>query len=209
MRITKYIHSCILVEANDLVAIFDPGVYSHDAFNFDSIKKLDYIFITHNHQDHLDIEFLQALLAKFSSAKVIGPDQVKDQLKDNNINLETQPNDDFKVFISPHESVEPLLHNPEECGFHYLDKLSVPGDSHSFTETKDVLALAITAPWGSALNALRLILALKPKYVVPLHDWHWSDEARKQAYDSYSNFLNQYGITMYKPVTGVPIEIPV
>ena len=107
-------------------------------------------------------------------------------------------------FDSPHESVEPLFRSPEQIGIHYLDKLSDPGDSHSFKETKAILALPVTAPWGSTIKALNLALELKPKHVLPIHDWHWRDEAREQTYDRFERILGEQGITFHKLQTGQP-----
>ena len=53
MKITKFVHSCILVETPERVGLFDPGVFSERAFNPETLQKLDDIIITHKHQDHL------------------------------------------------------------------------------------------------------------------------------------------------------------
>jgi L-ascorbate metabolism protein UlaG (beta-lactamase superfamily) len=92
---------------------------------------------------------------------------------------------------------------------HYLDKLSHPGDSHSSTETKAVLALPVQAPWGSVRDATALALKLKPQYVIPIHDWHWSDQARAATYATLEKVLGEHGVTFIKAVNGEPFVLAV
>lgn len=209
MKITKYVHACLVVETDGRVAMFDPGAMSYPVFNTNRLSRLDDIFITHNHGDHYLVPFIRELRDKFPNVRITTTKEVTEELKKEGIEAQSEAPEGVEFFDSPHESVAPLFPQPEEIGIHYLDKLSDPGDSHSFKETKEILALPITAPWGSSIKALNLALDLKPKHVIPIHDWHWSDEARKQMYDSYESALLKAGIKMHKPETGVPIEIDV
>jgi len=209
MIITKYIHSCLLVETPDRVAIFDPGVMSFSAFDVDKLTQLDDIFVTHIHQDHIYIPFMKELIRKFPNARVTSTDEVVQMLQSSGIKASSNPPEGVVFFNAPHESVEPLFSQPEEIGIHYLNTFTNPGDSHSFNETKEVLALPITAPWGSSIKALNLTLELKPKYVIPIHDWHWNDQARQQAYEGYSEVLAKENIIMLKPITGQSMKIDV
>ncbi|HVS58804.1 MAG TPA: hypothetical protein VHD60_03650, partial [Candidatus Saccharimonadales bacterium] len=84
-----------------------------------------------------------------------------------------------------------------------------PGDSHSFKETEQILALPVQAPWGSTIHAIRLALELKPKYVIPIHDWHWSDEARQQMYERFEKVFGSNGITFCKMKSGEPVVLEV
>lgn len=209
MKITKFVHSCLLVETPDRVAVFDPGVMSYEAFDMSRLIKLDDIFITHIHGDHVHVPFVKELVTKFPNARITTTQEVVNHLKAEGIQAQSQPIEGVTFFDAPHENVEPLYPQPQENGIHYLDTLTDPGDSHSFSETKAILALPITAPWGSAITALNLALKLKPKFVVPIHDWHWRDEAREEIYDGFSEIMSKAGITLYKPVTGEIIDIPI
>jgi len=207
MQITKYVHSCLLVETPDRVALFDPGAMSIDSIPVDQIEQLDDIIITHIHGDHFVPDFIKQLVQKFPGVAITAPSEVVAALGREGITATDQPSAAITFFDAPHESVEPLFPQPEEVGVHYLDTLSDPGDSHSFTETKAILALPITAPWGSSVRALNLALELKPQYVIPIHDWHWRDEARTSTYDRYAEVLEEQGITFLKPETGKPMTI--
>lgn len=208
MRITKFVHSCLLVQTPDLTAIFDPGVYSRDSFDFDGLERLDDILITHVHPDHCDPEFIKKLVEKFPNARITGTQQIVDTLAESGIKASTQPPEGVSIFDSPHENKAPLMPvAPEEIGIHYLGKLSHPGDSHSFKETMPILALPVTAPWGTSFKAIALAYELKPKHVLPIHDWHWHEEARALMYERFEKALAEQGIKFYKLQTGQPIEI--
>jgi L-ascorbate metabolism protein UlaG (beta-lactamase superfamily) len=207
MKITKFVHSCLLVETADRTALFDPGVMSTPNIELDQIERLDDIFVTHVHADHLDADFIKQLIAKFPTVRITSTNEVVQQLSSEGIKATTTPPAGVAFFDSPHEKVEPLFPQPEEIGVHYLDKLSHPGDSHSFKETKAILALPMTGPWGTNIRAAILAQELKPKHVLPIHDWHWRDEAREQAYNSFEQLLGKQGITFHKLQTGQPVEI--
>jgi L-ascorbate metabolism protein UlaG (beta-lactamase superfamily) len=209
MKITKYVHSCILVETSGRVALFDPGAMSYEAFDLDKLSHLDDILITHVHQDHFHMPFVKDLVAKFPDATIVTTEEVVRQLEVEGIKAQSSVIEGVDFFSAPHENVEPVFPQPEEIGIHYLDVLTNPGDSHSFGETKQILALPITAPWGSAIKALNLTLELKPKFVIPLHDWHWNEDARTQMYDKFEQLLSKEGITMFKPETGQAIDVPI
>lgn len=205
MKITKFVHSCLLVETPDRVALFDPGIMSTEALNIGAINRLDDIFITHIHSDHMDPDLIKQLVAKFPQVRVTSNLEVVAALAAAGITASDQTPEGVSFFQSPHEEI--FSEKPDNIGIHYLDKLSNPGDSHSFSETKAILALPVTAPWGSAVSALNLALRLKPAHVIPIHDWHWRDEAREQMYGKFKQALGQQGIVFHKLQTGQPIDI--
>lgn len=212
MKITKLEHSCLLVEMPAPVnrtALFDPGSMSESFINVDSLEYLDDIFITHGHGDHVSVPILKKLLAKFPDVRITAPEEVVAQLKQEEIYATTENYDGVELFEAPHESVDPLFPLPEEIGVHYLDKLTHPGDSHSFKETKAVLALPTTAPWGSLVNAVNLALRLKPKFIIPIHDWHWKDEAKASTYPNLVELFKKHDITFLNVKNGEPVVIEV
>lgn len=209
MKITKLVHSCLLIETPDRVGLIDPGNFSAEAIKALSLTQLDDILITHQHGDHMDIDIIKQLLNDFPAVNIIAPDEAAQALQEAGIETATDKlTDGVETFDSPHESVAPLFGQPpQEYGFHYLDKLSHPGDSHSFTETKTILALPVSAPWGSTVKAINLGLELKPKYVIPIHDWHWNDQARTSMYDLMAKVFADNDIEFIKTENGQPFEI--
>lgn len=210
MEITKFVHSCLLVELAEpdrRTVLFDPGHFSKDALNVSSLEALDDIIITHEHPDHLDIELLKQLVEKFPEVRLKTPASLVSKLEAEGFKPTTDAVEGIEFFVSPHEGHEPFLTPPEQIGVHLLGRLSHPGDSHSFTETSPILALPITAPWGSADRAVQLALQLKPQHIIPIHDWHWRDEARVQIYGRLEGIFAQSGIIFHKMIDGEPIII--
>ncbi len=209
MKITKFVHSCLLVETPKRTALFDPGVYSAEALRSAMLNNLDDIFITHIHPDHCDLSLIKELVTKFPAAHITSNPEVVAALRQEGIAAFTEAPEGLVFFESPHEKIHPPTPTPQQQGLHYLEQLTHPGDSHSFSETKAVLALPMTAPWGSNVRAFNLALQLKPRHVLPIHDWHWRDEAREQTYNLFEQRLGEQGITFHKLKTGQPIEIDV
>lgn len=210
MKITKLGHSCLLVEMPEPVnrtALFDPGTMSD--IPVDTLEYLDDVIITHGHGDHIDMDVVKKLAEKFPGARITAPTEVVKQLRDNGITATDQPSEGIRFFDSPHEEVRPMFPLPEEIGVHYLGKLSHPGDSHHFGETMEILALPVQAPWGATTTAVKLALELKPKYIIPIHDWHWRDEAREGIYASLEKLFKDNGITFIKTVNGEPFVLDV
>lgn len=210
MKITKFNHSCLLVEMpapQNRTILFDPGMMSEESLIIGNLEYLDDIVVTHAHADHFSLPLIKQLVAKFSNVSITAPSEVVAQLKQENIIASSEPCEGISFFTSPHEDVEPLFPTPQQIGVHYLDLLTHPGDSHSFAETKIVLALPVTAPWGSAVKAVNLALGLKPKYILPIHDWHWRDEAREQMYSAMTELFAKHDINFISLRTGEPVVI--
>jgi L-ascorbate metabolism protein UlaG (beta-lactamase superfamily) len=189
--------------------LFDPGSLSETALDIDTLMYLDDIVITHIHGDHVSIPLVKRLVAKFPEVRITTTNEVVEQLAGEGIKASNEPAEGIVFFDSPHENVKPLFPQPEEIGVHYLDKLTHPGDSHSFTETKQILALPVTAPWGANVRAVNLALELQPKHILPIHDWHWSDAAREGSYSSMEKVFADRGITFHKLKTGEPVVLEV
>jgi L-ascorbate metabolism protein UlaG (beta-lactamase superfamily) len=211
MKITKFMHSCLLVEMpapTSRTVLFDPGAFSEAVLDVGSLEYLDDIIITHGHPDHYSPMLMDELVRKFPDVRITAPPEVVRKLTDQGITLAaSQQSKGIKFFSSPHESVVPLFWQPEQIGVHYLDTLTVPGDSHSFAETKDILALPVTGPWGSVVKAVNLAIEFKPKFVLPIHDWHWNEAARKQMYKAIEAPLKEQGIEFIALTTGKPVVI--
>ena len=207
MKITKFNHSCILIETNGRVALFDPGTMSTALLSIDMLPKIDDLFISHIHGDHFDKAFVVALYKKYPQVRITTTQEVADVLATDNVIASVSAQENVMFFESPHENVSPLAAQPQEIGIHYLDTYTHPGDSHSFKETKRILALPVTAPWGSAVRAINLALDLKPQHIIPIHDWHWRDEAREQMYNAFETIFQKQNIIFHKMINGVQVDI--
>lgn len=210
MKITKFGHSCVLVEGEEAgqtrVALFDPGVWND--IPVEMITQLDDVCISHSHADHLDVAKLQAIVAAFPGVRITAPTEVVTMLHQQGMSqaADVAPMG-MTLFAAPHEGHLPFLDPPQEIGVHFLEAYTHPGDSHSFTETKAVLALPVQAPWGSTIDAVDLAIRLRPRYVLPIHDWHWHEEARAWAYDRLESIFAEEGIILLKPQNGQTLQV--
>jgi len=59
MRLTKYGHSCLLVEEGPARLLLDPGTLSG---GFEELEGLTAVLVTHQHGDHLDLQRPRMLL---------------------------------------------------------------------------------------------------------------------------------------------------
>jgi hypothetical protein len=59
MRLTKFGHSCLLVEEGGARVLLDPGSFSE---GFETLEGLTAVCLTHQHVDHLDPERVRLLL---------------------------------------------------------------------------------------------------------------------------------------------------
>lgn len=208
MKITKLVHSCLLVEMPAPVnrtLLIDPGIYS--TVDVDSLQWLDDIVITHEHPDHCDKKTLQNLSEKFPKVRIKTPSTLVPKLE--RITVTTEAVEGIEIFDARHEGHSPFIDPPENIGIHYLGKLTHPGDSHTFIDTKEILALPITAPWGSTDHAVEVALQLKPRHVLPIHDWHWRDEVRESMYDRLEQLFSGYDIQFHKLKQGEPLVLDV
>lgn len=208
MKVTKYIHSCLLVEDKDLHILIDPGNYSFEegALIPSALPSLNYLFVTHEHADHMFIPGIKKLIAEFPGLKIITNPTAASILKGEGIEVSLELPDFVKIKEVPHEKIF-MGPSPDNFQFDLFNKLTHPGDSHSMTETLEVLALPVQAPWGSTTTAVEKALELKPKIILPIHDWHWNDKAREGLYQRLQEFFAKQGIKFIPLKTGEQVEL--
>lgn len=212
MKFTKLGHSCILVETdtpNKRSYLFDPGVYSN--IDIDHLLALDYLLVTHLHPDHMDAELIKRLCEKFPELKITAPEDAVSALTSAGINASSNAPEGIELFESPHETIRPFYEDepPMEFGYNLQNKFAHPGDSHSFSASVPVVALPVQAPWGSILRATELAISLKPKYIIPIHDWHWSEPARQQLLGQLVLVLQKNDTKLVMPNNNQPFELDV
>lgn len=208
IRITKFVHSCVIVESESRTVLFDPGVFSWESgIDFDALPSIDRLAITHEHQDHLYLPFVEEIIKKNPSIQIIANRTVLKLLEQYKLKVKMRESSNcLQPFKADHEET-PWIPGVENNGFHFMDTFTHPGDSHSLAETKEILALPITAPWGSLTTALKLAIRLKPKIVIPIHDWHLNPDARAWYYRICQEYLNYEKIKFLCIKDGDPIDL--
>lgn len=83
MRISKYIHSCLLVEDGGDKLLFDPGKFSFVEKRVapDQFRDLTAVLLTHGHPDHVEWDALAQIVKCNPAAVVLTNSQVQEQMK--------------------------------------------------------------------------------------------------------------------------------
>ncbi len=210
MKITKYKQSCLLVEDNGQTAIIDPGQWSMESVIADVQKwpPIDYILITHGHDDHMDINLIDAIRDYHPNSVIISNQTVADRLNKRGMRTSIATPGDINMATTAHPPLwrgEP--EPPENSIFTLWGKLTHMGDSFQMIRPAPIVAMPIVAPWGSFAGAMEVLLQMQPQAVVPIHDWHLSDQGKVWYYERAEQTLAQAGILFYPLSTGQPIEI--
>lgn len=195
MQITKHNHSCLLIKDQGKVVLIDPGnfTYQEQALKASDLSQLDYILITHEHQDHMDVSFMKELVAKFPQVKIITTNSAVALLAKEDVKASFAEDEIVKLYPVPHEKI--WMGAPVENSMvTVFDRLSHPGDSLTFDKTAEILALPIAAPWGSTTWAVEVAEKLKPKIIIPIHDWLLKDAVRQNTHQRLADYFAQKGI---------------
>lgn len=208
MKVSKHLHSCLLVEEAGKKFLLDPGQYTYEAkaLELNSINSLDYLLITHEHPDHFYLPFIKEIIAKFPKFKLITNSSIVDILAKEGIKATSEADELVKLEEVPHEKVFGTT-PPKNVMFTINGKLADPGDSHHFKTSAKVLALPVQAPWGSTTAAVELAEKLKPQVIIPIHDWHWHDAARAWMYQRLEKYFDALGIKFLGLEIGQQTEI--
>lgn len=201
MKITKYLHSCLLIEDQEKTILIDPGSYSTPVLDIAAISNLDYLLFTHEHADHLNVSFVKEVVQKFPDVKIITNPSIVAILEKEGIKATSDGDDIVSLEVLTHEKLwdkEP----PQNAVFTVFGKLTHPGDCMQFTKTAEILALPLQAPWGSTNQSVIKALELQPKVIIPIHDWQWKDVFRVGMYDRLEGFFEEKGIEFRKIATG-------
>ncbi len=210
MKITKFVHSCVLLEHEGKAILLNPGIYSWQSGLVDvkQLPTLTAVVATHKHGDHLAEPFVRAIVEQQPNVQWIAPADTHSTLKEwGAMNITDKSTEDVEVVAIPHAKVEPFGVPVENILVHCFGSVTDPGDTHDFSDTKDILLLPVQAPWGTTIRAFELGLELKPKYIVPIHDWMWNEQWRSTIYDGFERVFAESGTKVVRPIDGQAIEI--
>jgi len=188
MIIKKFAHSCLLIEVDGVKILTDLGSWNPEVPN---VSGLNAVLITHEHQDHFDIEKLKVLLSQNEGTKVITHPAVGEKLREAAIEYQS---------IETGERIEVAGVSVESCGSDHAiiygttppcrntgyliaDRFYMPGDALHDTPSKqiEILALPTGGPWMKVSEAIDYAKSLKPKIVIPIHDAMYTEEVRESS----------------------------
>lgn len=206
MRITKYIHSCLLIEKEADKILFDPGKFSfaEGKVKPGQFNDLSAIILTHCHPDHIDDDSLKEIIDNNQAAVVLANTEIAGKLAEKDITVEvfetgtrTVGNFSLEAFDAPHEKL--LADEIPQNTAYIVDKIFVhPGDSLSASVLErsgtKILALPIMAPWETELQTFEFAKKMSPKFVVPIHDGYAKDFFLESRYQTFLKFLKRENI---------------
>lgn len=191
MKLTKYTHSCLVLEEQGKKLIIDPGAWTPD---FGDAKNVAAVVVTHVHADHFSADNLAAIFAKNPEAKLFTTEEVKAQFDKPNV---VTPKAGDRVTIGPftleffggqHAEIDPLKPAAENIGVLINDNLYHPGDALTLPERPvKVLSLPSSAPWSKMSQTIQFLQDVNPsKFFFPSHDGLLSENGK----GTYNFWLN-------------------
>jgi len=209
MKITKYIHSCLLLEHEGEQLLFDPGKFSfaEKRVSPETFRNVSTVVITHQHPDHLDVDALREIV-RLSGATVLSTQEVADMLAPQGLQVQVVEEGELEVGSFRLEAVavphEPILDSelPQMLAFFINGKVLNPADSFSPILQKfkraEVLILPVMAPFLTELRVAEFVRQLEPQQLVPVHDGYAKDFFVEQRYDTYEPHFAQQGIQFHR-----------
>ena len=173
----------ISINCQSSIKISDGLTIYFDPYDIkEKINNADYIFITHPHWDHLDIDSINNIANE--KTIIVGPSSVIEKLDKSFNLLEVEPNKTYKLDNISFKTVPSYNigrdYHPKDTRYvGYLLTLNdityyIPGDTDVIEELKELNADVIFLPVGGTYTmnreeAVELANTIKPKYAIPIH----------------------------------------
>src|SRR5438477_410569 len=133
MKITKFGHSCLLIEHNGSRILTDPGIFSELSGDL----KIDALIITHTHPDHLDLDKIRRLTLANPNLRVITNSEVAEELAELALKPEITEGDGASTigevsvqgFGKTHQEIHPSMPLIKNISYFMAGRLWFPGDS--------------------------------------------------------------------------------
>jgi L-ascorbate metabolism protein UlaG (beta-lactamase superfamily) len=219
VRISKYIHSCVLFEREGDKLLFDPGNYSfiEGRVTPETFRDVSTVVITHSHPDHLALDPLKRILA-LSGADVVTNGEVAAFLGGEGIDATTIEEGTLTVgaftlraIPTPHEAI--LADTaPRHTAFLVDDRVLNCGDSFADPLLSyagvEVLIMPVMAPFLTEVGAADFARRMHPRHVIPVHDGYAKDFFLRLRYDNYARVFTAMNIEFHKlaePGAGVTL----
>ncbi|MBM7770754.1 L-ascorbate metabolism protein UlaG (beta-lactamase superfamily) [Actinokineospora baliensis] len=213
MKVTHLGHACVLLETGSARLLIDPGVWSLD---FEDLRDLDGVLITHQHLDHIDPVRLPSLMAANQHAElVIDPGTTAEVEK---LGLPARVANVGDVIelagakVTAVGGVHALIHAdievPPNLGYVVDDGAFYhPGDSlHVPEQDIAILGLPLDAPWLRLGEAVDFYRAVNPKVALPIHEQTASQKGIDIAHYRFRS-LGPEGARFEVPPVGTTIEV--
>jgi L-ascorbate metabolism protein UlaG (beta-lactamase superfamily) len=206
--IRRLADSCVTVTTDAGVTLFDPGFSTFDSgeIDLDTIGDVTRVLVTHEHGDHVKPEFVRWLIDRRADVTVHSNQAVADLLRGHDIEVITADPPGVTSEDVVHEMI-PSGATPPNRSYTVEGLLTHPGDSQEPTMTAPVLALPLLAPWTSTTAAVAFARRLRPRMVIPIHDFYLGTGGRQFLGTITAAALKGDGIEVVTLGWGESIEI--
>jgi L-ascorbate metabolism protein UlaG (beta-lactamase superfamily) len=201
MKLTKYEHSCAVLEEQGKKLVIDPGAFT---LGFGELNDIVAVVVSHGHADHFEPRHLDAILSANPTVRFFAPEDVAMQLKDKPVTAvtggDTAEAGPFKLrfYGGRHAEIHPeYLEMPENVGVLVNGSVYYPGDSFDKPDLPvRVLLAPVSAPWLKIGETIDFVEAIKPEICVPTHTALMSEIAITLTEHNWlSGVCEKHGIT--------------
>ena len=176
MRLTKFGHSCLLVEDGGARVLLDPGSFSE---GFEELEGLTAVCLTHQHGDHLDPERVRRLLDRNPGVRGVSDEGSAKALGEAGAEVEVVHDGDelelgglgVAVAGRDHAVIHPDVPVVPNVGYLVGGRLFHPGDAFTVPgQPVEVLAVPAGAPWLKLAEAVDYLRRVAPRVAFPVHE---------------------------------------
>ncbi|GLY29240.1 MBL fold metallo-hydrolase [Kineosporia sp. NBRC 101731] len=205
MKLTKYVHACVVLEDQGTTIVVDPGTFATNAREL--LSTADAVLITHDHFDHLDIEAVKEIVAQRPELPVYAPASVIEQIGAGHL---TEATDGLtfsvgpvpvQVFLTGHAKIHPDMTMPDNAAYLIGGSVYHPGDTYLVPGVAvDTLLVPTSGPWTKLGEAVDFVRAVNPRQALQIHEAMLSEIGQQ----STAHFLGEKGLTK-TPFTLLPV----
>jgi len=213
MRLTKFGHSCLLVEQGRARVLLDPGTLSG---GFEELEGLTAVLFTHQHADHLDKDRLRGLLDRSPGVRVVSDVGTAGILGEAGVEVEVVHDGDelevagvgVRVAGRDHAVIHPDIPQVPNVGYLVGGRLFHPGDAFTLPgQPVEVLAVPAGGPWLKLSESIGYLREVRPRVAVPVHEKVLSSVGVSLHYRHLENLGVGEGGTLQVMDDGKPVEL--
>ncbi len=178
MKLTKYVHACLVLEEQGQKLVIDPGVFTPELGDLSNIAV---VVVTHVHADHFSLEHIQAIIAQNPQVQIVSTAEVITELLKKEIHNGAAVTGGMNLQIGPFKlqffgAMHALIHGDkphnQNVGVLVNDNLYFPGDSFTRPTGSAVktLALPVSGPWLKLGESIDLYNDVHPAICFPTHN---------------------------------------
>lgn len=212
MKLTKFEHSCLVLEDAGDTLVIDPGVFTRPLADLRGVVA---IVITHEHPDHWTPEQLTALRDANPGVRILGPAGVVAAASGIDV-TEVSAGEEVAVgafalrfFGGQHAIIHSSIPVIDNVGVLVNDELYYAGDSFTLPEGVDVATLAAPAgaPWMKVAEVIDYVDAIAPRRSFSVHEMVLSEIGRGMSDQRITAATEKHGGEFLSLAPGDSVEL--